>query len=240
MPATAGTCQHLEMAASPAADLLAAISADPDDEAPQLVIADWLLASGDPRGELIILDHHDRTVAGGLTDPDAIERLLLLSAEYSFPRARPDDPMLPFVGGGGHPVQYEVDFAGHHYYVRYRHHSLSVSIDDGAVESAVEYPDGFEEDLDLPSSGEWSDDETAVILQLLSDAIRAGTPLPELVFPYMSQPLPVYDGGPLRGYRLPAKFTTPRGIARDRYGLAARDYHRWHWIWHRAPTPYWR
>ncbi len=222
--------------ASPAGDLLAAITADPDDEAPQLVIADWLLANGDLRGELIILDHHDRTSPSGLTDPDAIERLLLLAAEYSFPRARDaDDPMLPFVGGGGHPVQYEVDFGDHHYYVRYRHGTLSVSIDDGAIESGVDYPDGY--DLELASEGEWSDEECATILQLLSDAIRAGTPLPDLVFPYMPDPLPLYDGGPLRGYRLPAKFTIPRGIARDRYGLAARDYHRWHWIWHRAPSP---
>lgn len=221
--------------ASPAADLLAAITADPDDEAPQLVIADWLLASGDPRGELIILEHHDRTVTGGLTDHDAIERLLLLSAEYSFPRARPDDPVLPFVGGGGHPVQYEVDFAGHHYYARYHNHSLSVSIDDGAVETGIEYPGGW--DLDLADSGEWSDEECAVILQLLSDAIRAGTPLAELVFPYMSEPLPVYDGGPLRAYRLPKQFRLLRGLARDRYGLAARDYHRWYWLWHRLKSP---
>ena len=72
-----------------------------------------------------------------------------------------------------------------------------------------------------------------MILTLLGDAIRAGSPLAELRFPYVRIPLPTYDGGPLRAYRLPEVFTAPRGLARDRYGLAARDYHRWHAIWRR-------
>ena len=110
----------------PETELLAAIAADPDDPDSQLVIADWLLAQGDPRGELIVA--------------------------------------------------------------------------------------------------------------VLSDAIRAGTPFPELRFPFMRDPLPVYEGGARRVYRLPLAFTHPRGIERDRYGLAARDYHRWHALWHRLET----
>ena len=37
------------------AELLAAIHADPRDDAPRLVYADWLLERGDVRGELIVL-----------------------------------------------------------------------------------------------------------------------------------------------------------------------------------------
>jgi uncharacterized protein (TIGR02996 family) len=35
--------------------LLAAIAADPDDDGPRIVYADWLLQAGDPRGELIAI-----------------------------------------------------------------------------------------------------------------------------------------------------------------------------------------
>src|SRR5690606_36907118 len=52
-------------------DLLTAIDADPEDEAPQLVIADLLIAEGDPRGELIVLDHRERT--GQLDERDGLE-----------------------------------------------------------------------------------------------------------------------------------------------------------------------
>src|SRR5438045_2136910 len=38
------------------ADLLAAIAAAPDDDAPRLVYADWLQDRGDARGELIAAD----------------------------------------------------------------------------------------------------------------------------------------------------------------------------------------
>ena len=40
-----------------AATLEAAIVENPDDDAAYLVYADWLLAQGDPRGELIMLQH---------------------------------------------------------------------------------------------------------------------------------------------------------------------------------------
>jgi uncharacterized protein (TIGR02996 family) len=215
-----------------AAELVRAIEEDPDDPAPQLVIADWLLVHGDPRGELIVLDHRER--AGQLTDPAALEQLLLLAAEYTFPCARePDESTLPFVGGGGFPVQYELDHGGHHYYVRYRHRDLSVTIDDGAIDSGVAYPEAYADELDFSSDGDWVDEEAAETLAVLSDAIRAGTPFPELRFKAMRPQLPQYDGGSRRVYRLPEDFTRPRGLARDRYGLAARDYHRWHAIWNR-------
>src|ERR1043165_1674592 len=45
------------MVAARNADLEAAIVADPEDEGPYLVYADWLQSRGDPRGELIVVQH---------------------------------------------------------------------------------------------------------------------------------------------------------------------------------------
>ena len=216
------------------AELLAAIAAQPDDPDPQLVLADHLLAAGDPRGELLVLDHLDRRAPGGLADPPALERLLVLAATYGFPCARNAvEPMLPFKGGGGYPVQYDVDYEGHHYYVRYRHNNLSVSVDRGAIDSGIEYPYGFPRDLNTLESGDWTAEERREILTLLSDAIRAGTPLAELQFPCAGDLLPQYPDAPLRAYWLPEPFVAAHGLSRDRHGLAARDYHRWHALWER-------
>jgi len=46
--------------AAAAAELEAAIAEAPDEPGPYLVYADWLQASGDPRGTLIVLQHHGR------------------------------------------------------------------------------------------------------------------------------------------------------------------------------------
>jgi uncharacterized protein (TIGR02996 family) len=95
-------------------ELLAAIEADPQDEASQMVIADHLQAEGDPRGDLIVLDHAERH--GLLTEPAAIEQLLLLAAEYSFPRAEPEDPPLPWTLLAH--KRYEARHAGARYQLR--------------------------------------------------------------------------------------------------------------------------
>ncbi len=223
------------------AELLAAIAAQPGDPDPQLVLADHLLAAGDPRGELIVLDHLERSTPGGLTDPAAIDRLLLLAATYGFPCARNEvEPMLPFEGGGGYAVEYEVDYEGHHYYVHYRYMDLSVSIDDGAIDSGIDDPDGFPRELNTVGTGDWTDEERHEILTLLSDAIRAGTPLRELQFRCAGDRLPQYPGAPMRAYWLPEPFVAAHGLSRDHHGLAARDYHRWHALWkrlQRLPPP---
>lgn len=211
------------------ADLVEQVERDPDDLSTQLVLADWLTSQGDPRGELILLAHREREL-----DAAGRERLLLLAAEYSFPRAHPDpinDVVL--LGGGAFPVQYEGEYRGHRYYIRYRHGSLSSEIDDGLVPTGVEYPDGYPQDVGLVAEGEWTDEETELLLATFRDAIHAGSPLGELWFPTESPAPPVYDGGPRRCYRLPDAFTEPRGISRDRYGLAARDHARWHALWRR-------
>jgi len=199
----------------------------PDDLGAQLVLADWLTSQGDPRGELILLDHRDRS--GELDDPAGIERLLLLAAEYTFPCARPpDDEPVGFVGGGATPVQYESRFRGHEYFIRYRHRHLSIEIDESEILTGVEYPDSYPQDIGLVCDGEWTDEETTLLLDTFRDAIRAGSPLAELWFPTEPIAPPTYDAGARRCYRLPADFTEPRGLSRDRYGLAARDYDRWY------------
>lgn len=46
------------------AELEAAILENPDDDAPYLVYADWLMGQGDPRGELIVMQHDADEAAG--------------------------------------------------------------------------------------------------------------------------------------------------------------------------------
>jgi uncharacterized protein (TIGR02996 family) len=54
----------------------AAIAASPDDEAAYLVYADWLQQRGDPRGELIVLQHRGQD--------DAARGLLQRHAEHFY------------------------------------------------------------------------------------------------------------------------------------------------------------
>jgi uncharacterized protein (TIGR02996 family) len=214
-----------DIGTTPAAlELQRAIANVPDDDAPQLVLADLLQAAGDPRGELIVLDLRERV--GDLVDADGLTRLLFLAAEYSFPRARPDDPALPFTGYGSRPPRYATRHDGKVYDVRYRDRTLVVFA-DAHPRPLLRVP------LELAAPDAWAPDEAAPILRLLGDAIRAGTPLDELQPPFMRAPLPTYDGGPLRGYRLPKRFRVLHGLAANRYGLAPRDYFRWNRIWNR-------
>lgn len=205
-------------------ELLAAIEADPKDEASQLVIADHLQVAGDPRGDLIILDHAEKR--GTLDGAEALEQLLLLAAEYSFPRAEPDEPMLPFARRAvrGIPA-YDLQHEGKRY---------SLDWDEERAVHRFEIHGTHVQSLLLDLGPWWTEEQTRVILTILSDAIRANTPIDDdLRFPYGAMPLPHYEGSPLRCYTLPTEFTIPRELLRNRYGLAARDYQRWHAIWHR-------
>ena len=74
-------------------------------------------------------------------------------------------PPLSFVGGGESPVQYDADYLGQHYYVRYRFGVVSVDVDD--VEACSrEIGDGLD--------GVWTDEETNVYLTEIDAAIRSG------------------------------------------------------------------
>ena len=205
-------------------ELLDAIEADPKDEASQLVIGDFLQASGDPRGDLIVLDHAEKR--GLLDGAEALEQILLLAAEYSFPHAEPDEPMLPFVRRDPDgPPAYDVQYGRDQY-------ALAWAEQQGMYQ--FERVDGINlQFLRIELGASLTDEQTRVILTILSDAIRAKSPFDELRFPYATMPLPQYPGSPLRCYTLPTEFTIPRGILRNRYGLVARDYHRWNGIWKR-------
>ena len=54
-------------------EYLAAIRAAPDDDAPRLVYADWLLERGDPRGEFIILQCGPRTEESKKRETELLE-----------------------------------------------------------------------------------------------------------------------------------------------------------------------
>jgi hypothetical protein len=216
----------------PIAELLAEIARDPVAAGPQLVLGDQLIAAGDPRGELIILNHLDLTT--DLRDRDAVERLLLLAAEYTFPD--PLDrkpPAIAFDRRSGMPVEYLLEMANsdRYYHVSYRDRHLILEVGRDGQVSSFEYPiaEDFPTDvLELSSPRDPAYRTTDLILQIISDAILSGTPFPPLQFPFMRNPLPVYDAGPVRCYRLPSTFTEPRRLAANRYGLAARDFRRWH------------
>ena len=209
------------------AELLELMRAAPDDEGPRLVYADWLLARGDARGELIVLDQRER--AGQLAGPGALaelERLLVLAAEHGFPRL-PDDPcagILPFTGGGSFPVQYDVDHAGHSYYLRWRY-GFSIDVDDVTV---------LDGDLDTLTTNEWTFRETTVILAIVSDAILRGAPLSELAFPSAADfpRHPRYHVGRAPAYCFPEALSA---IAPGSAGwtLEVRDFGRWHALWDR-------
>ena len=68
----------VRMAENP--ELEAAILAEPDARERWLVYADWLQAAGDPRGELMMLDH---ALAAGGAPPDAQERRRELIERYA-------------------------------------------------------------------------------------------------------------------------------------------------------------
>lgn len=206
-------------------DLLAAMREAPERDEPKLVYADWLLANGDVRGELIVLDHQDRTT-GGIQDADRLWQLLVLSAEHGFLRL-PDDPdsrILPFRGGGSFPVQYELDHEGHDYYLRWRY-GFSIDVDHETV---------LECDLDLQDN-EWTDEQTNVMLAIVSEAIRAGAPLSELTFPDAAgfRAHPSHRAGPCPAYCLPDEFMNRLDLDPLHFTLLARDRGRWYDLWGR-------
>lgn len=202
--------------------LLAAIEADPHDESAQLVIADHLQGQGDPRGDLIVLDYAERR--GLLDDAEALERLLLLAADYSFPHAGPDAPNLFERDDGARFVALHQGLLYELFFNDRQRWELRISGNDRSI---------VDHWLPLNLGAEWTPDEERVVLTITSDAIHARTPMDDLRFPYGVMPLPQHEGSPLRCYTLPTEFTIPREILRNRYGLAARDYHRWHAIWQR-------
>jgi uncharacterized protein (TIGR02996 family) len=208
------------------AELLAAIAAQPDDHT-RLVYADWLLARGDRRGELIQLDVRERTTPGGLSHPDQMASLLRLAAELGFPYLPdPDAELLPFEQLG-RDHDYQVTHDGHHYQlVRRDRATLVLTIDHGEpIENTT-----------LQIERRWTDQETNVVLSMVSHAIRAGTPFATLWFPTGAMMLkhPAHRLGPLPVYysaEIIEDFDAP-------WMLRARDHARWYAIYDRMMAGY--
>jgi uncharacterized protein (TIGR02996 family) len=203
------------------AELLAAIADNPGDEQTRLVYADWLIARGDRRGELIVLEHRERTTPGGLTHPDQCASLLRLAAEFGFPHLPdPDAHVLPFEQLGRDVVDFRADFEGHNYMLALRG-VLFLKIDHGPPI----------ENLTMTLQRRWTDEETNVILSMTSRAIRAGTPFDQIVFP---DPVTIASHPDHRLGPLPMYFSAE--ILEDfdaSWLLRARDHARWYAIYDR-------
>ncbi|MEX0753388.1 MAG: hypothetical protein WD073_10765 [Xanthobacteraceae bacterium] len=108
------------------------------------------------------------------------------------------DVVLPFhAWGTSCPVQYDIDYAGHNYYVRYRSSWLSVTLDIDSSDTELFTQQLSQDDLD----GFWSDEATNVYLALIGRAIRDGK-LAELHLPMKHEIRnhPFYRKGPYAGY----------------------------------------
>lgn len=203
------------------AQLLAAIAADPDDESPRLVYADWLIARGDRRGELIVLDHLERTTPGGLAHPDQLASILRLAAELGFPHLPDRDAALLSFEQIGRAEHYRVFHGGHRFTLRRAGYELTLQRDDERPIHSEHYK----------LLGAWSDPATTVILTIALGAIRSGTPFERVVFPDRAamREHPDYRLGPFPMY-FSAEIV--EDFERDHL-LRARDHGRWYAIYDR-------
>ena len=205
------------------AELLAAIVAQPTDET-RLVYADWLLARGDRRGELIHLDLLERTTP--LTHPDQLASLLRLAAEYGFPHLPdPDAELLAFTQDGREDA-YELDHDGRHYRLVHRNGALELTA-GGDTPLA---------NTTLQVQRRWTDQETNVILTITNHAIRSRQRFDMLWFPSGAMMLkhPAHRLGPLPRYfsaEIVEDFDAP-------WMLRARDHARWYAIYDRMMAGY--
>ncbi len=86
-----------------------------------------------------------------------------------------EGPLLPAKGGGSYPVQHDVYHLDRVYYVRFRHGHLSVDLQ--YVGGRFVDRELFAADLGCiedKAGGDWSSEETNVLLTLISAAIRRG------------------------------------------------------------------
>jgi uncharacterized protein (TIGR02996 family) len=203
------------------AELLAAIAASPDDDQTRLVYADWLLARGDRRGELLMLDHLERTTPGGLTHPDQLASMLRLAAELGFPHLPdPDIALLAFepIGRADH---YRMFHGGHRYTLLGQLGELSLAIDDQRPIYAKHYA--------LHTA--WDDYTTNVVLTIAQQAIAADLPFDRVVFPdgTVISDHPDYRKGPFPMY---FSAEVVEDFERD-YLIRARDHARWYELYDR-------
>jgi uncharacterized protein (TIGR02996 family) len=219
-------CYDLGLSTTTEEDLLAAIRDHPGDDS-ILVFADWLLSRGDRRGDLLVLDHRDRTTPGGLRDPDSLVGLLRLAAEFGFPHLPdPDEHLLPW-RQVGRLHEYLADHAGRRYWLRcYPNGLIAWKVDDEPLAG------------NRTCGGlQLTDEETNVILSIASRGVRAGVPFEDLTFPATPEAMRVHPDhrlGPLPMY---LAHELAEDFGRDDWSLRARDYDRWYALWHRLVDP---
>lgn len=201
-------------------DLLAAIAASPD-EPTRLVYADWLLAQGDRRGELIHLDHKERTTEGGLTSPDQAGQLLRLAAEFGFPHLPdPDAELLAIQQIGRENSEWRVG----DYTLRRRGDALELQQDHGVLI----------ENRSLALTRRWTDPQTNAILTIVLRVIQNRASFESLVFPAHLETLAAHRLGPLPMYY---SAEVLEDFEAD-WLLRARDHARWYAIYDRMMKGY--
>jgi len=92
--------------------------------------------------------------------------------------------LLKFEGGGSFPVQYDTNYLGNTYYIRYRDGFLTIEQNDSI--------DIFEQQLASEVDGVWTLEETNVYLMLVSKAIIDNT--------LSTLKLPTIEEAPLHEY----------------------------------------
>lgn len=148
------------------ADLLAAIAAAPGDMAPRLVYADWLLSSGDERGELITIDDAERRGQfERFVDDPALYRLMELAARHGFPRFPfdPDDALDPTI--------YALSVDNRFY----------IHISGRTTNTSTRFPNAVEAAL---VRGPYSSFECEVMAHIASRAARLGRSFDAIDVPY--------------------------------------------------------
>jgi hypothetical protein len=141
-----------------------------------LTLAEHLLAAdaADERAELILLSHRIAVDGGAAATKRYLE--LLTTIGMGWLENDDEECILPAEGGGSAPVQYELDLDDFKYYVRYRHGNLSISDSLGTMLDFYEGDYGCLECRYTSDGGEWTDEETNVVLFETSDALRVQRP----------------------------------------------------------------
>ncbi|CAN5279128.1 hypothetical protein BH11MYX1_BH11MYX1_26000 [soil metagenome] len=200
-------------------ELVAAIADSPED-ATRLVYADWLLAHGDRRGELIMLDYKERTTPGGITSPDQTGQLLRLAAELGFPvLPDPDRELLAFEPDG-RAGQWKLHWHDQDYFIRVLG---SVTLVVGSQWIENQSFNGYGSQL--------LDEQVNALLTIMLRVIHNGVDFSAFRFPSPAQlaSLPAYRLGPHPLY--------PSAEVMEDFGaewkLRARDHERWYTIYDR-------
>jgi hypothetical protein len=192
---------------------------DPDA---RFTLAERLLATdkADERAELILLSRRITLSS----EASLARRCLELLAKIGMGWLENDDEecILPAEGGGCAPVQYDLDLDDFQYYVRYRHGGLSISETIGTILDFYQGDYNCLERRYTSDGGEWTDEETNVLLFEISNALRIQRPHERLPADWKDHPheLPIQqlsltlpEGESMRNHPRFRKGPYPRYVA---------------------------